>query len=678
METELEKAEVPRSEFPRAVIRFVQGTILFDAAKTAKSSGQDDAAQQRAAQAANQFYNAFLQYEGNEYARRSGLQFEEVRNWIRETFDREINIGQQSAEATERIFRRELDRAEELLRAGNTVEAERIILGALTQYPITRYTQGALNTLGRIWMDQKNFWQLMMLAEHLAEEYPDDNSVANMLLRFGRLMLDEEHEFGIEVVLGAFGRNFPGHPNAPVMLFSLGTRAQERGEMADANRFFNEVVAYHPGSQMATRVLTQRGAEALRERNFDQAVEIFAQVRDQALPGFQRAQAIRGLADAKLRSDDRERQREGLADLQALKQRLQPADDSIYYRGADAERSAALLESVRFNIALALIRMAREEGNEEYRNEAAGVLARFREDYPQSENMPGVMSSLGRIYLQQGRFDAATEMFNELSRRFPESDEGRDALFALVRAAIEEEQLEVARDAVSRMVQQPDSYSDEQIFQVSELMFRNQLSEEAMLGFELALSRPRAAENVTFRQRAMLGLGQSALAAGNTERGLEVLGEFIEEFPTNAMVVDAGMILADEYLSRDPPETARTREALQHVGRILRSRRNPADQARLDIALGRIALAEGNVGAALADFYRVGVSRPESPEHGEQVKRAIEFGLAQAEPMARGGDSDKWSLIVDLTQQFIDNFPLDRRAEQMRTLNIRAIGLAQD
>lgn len=678
METELEKAGVPRSEFPRAIIRYVQGTILFDAAKTAHQEGQADAAQQRAAQAANQFYNAFLQYEGNDYARRSGLRFEEVRNWLRETFDREINMGQQSPEATERIFRRELDRAEELLRADNATEAEQIILRALTQYPVTRYTQGALNTLGRIWMDQKNLWQLMMLSEHLADLYPDDNTVANMLLRYGRLMLDEEHEFGIEVVLGAFGRNFPGHQNAPVMLYSLGTRAEERGDMAAATRFFNEVVEYHPGNRMATRVLTMRGAEALRERNFDQAIEIFTQVRDLALPGFQRAQAMRGLADAKLRSDDLELQKEGLADLKALSDLLRPSDDSIYYRGEDAERSANLLETVRFNIALALIRMAREEGNEEYRNEAAEVLARFREDYPDSQNMPGVMSSLGRIYLQQGRFTTATEMFNELSRRFPESDEGRDALFALVRAAIEEEQVEVARDAVNRMVAQPDAYSDEQIFQVSQLMFRYELHEEALRGFELALNRPKAREDVTYRQRSLLGLGQSAIAAGNIDQGLIVLSEFIEEFPTNAMVVDAGMMIANAHIESDPPDIAKAREALQHVGRILRSRRNAADQARLDIALGRIALAEGNVGPALADFYRVGVSRPESPEHGDQVKRAIELGLAQAEPMARGGDVAKWSLIVDLTQQFIDNFPLDRRADQMRALNIRAIGLAQD
>jgi TolA-binding protein len=678
METELERAGVPRSEFPRAIIRYVQGTILFDAAKAAQREGNDEAAKQRAAQAANQFYNTFLQYEGNEYARRGGLRFEEVRQWLRETYDREINIGQQSPEATERIFRRELDRSEELLRVGNTAEAERIILAALTQYPVTRYTQGALNTLGRIWMDQKSLWQLMMLAEHLADEYPDDDTVANMLLRYGRLMLDEEHEFGIETVLGAFGRNFPGHPNAPVMLFSLGTRAQDRGDLAAANRFFDEVVQYHPGNRMATRVLTQRGAEALRARNFDEAIVIFEQVRDQALPGFQRAQAIRGLADAKLRSDDPELQRAGLQELRALKQRLQPSDDSIYYRGADAERSANLLESVRFNIAQALIRMARQEGNEEYRNEAAEVLARFREDYPRSESMPGVMSSLGRIFLQQGRFDSATEMFNELSRRFPESDEGRDALFALVRAAIEENQLDVARDAVSRMVEQPDAYTDEQIFQVSQLMYDYDLFEEARRGFELALNRPRAAENQAFRQRSLLGLGRASISAGQLERGVQVLEDFIEEFPNNAMVVDAGIMLADAYLGSEPPNPQGARTALQHVGRILRSRRNPVDQARLDIALGQIALAEGNVGSALADFYRVGVSRPESPAHGEQVKRAIELGLAQAEPMARAGETDKWSLIVDLTQQFIDNFPLDRRAEQMRSLNIRAIGLAQD
>lgn len=678
MEDELEKAGVPRSEFPRAAIRFVQGTILFDAAKKAQQEGNEEAAKQRAAQAATQFYNAFLQYEGNDYATRAGLVFEEVRSWLKETYDQEINFGQQSAAATERIFKRELDRAEALLRAGNAVEAERIILAALTTYPVTQYTQGALNTLGRIWTDQKALWQLMMLAEHLADQYPDDNTVANMILRVGRLMLDEGDTFGTETVLGAFGRNFPGHPNAPVMLFSLAAQAQERGDMASANRFYDEVVEYHPGNRMATRVLTMRGAEALRERNFDRAIEIFAQVRDQAPPGFQRAQAARGLADAKLRSEDSELQKEGLADLKALQERLQPAPDSIYYRGDDAERSANLLETVRFNIALALIRMARTEGSEDYRNEAAEALAAFRRDYPQSENMPGVMSSLGRIFLQQGRFDAATEMFNELSRQFPESEEGRDALFALVRAAIEENQLEVARDAVSRMVAQPEAYSDEQIFQVAQLMFDQNLHEEAVKGFDLALKRPKAASDETFRQRAMLGLGRSAIAAGQTDTGLEVLEKFVAEFENSSGVVDAGLMLSEGYLNREPPEADRARAALQHVGRILRSRPNKTDQARLDIALGQISLAEGNLGPALADFYRVGLSRPESPEHGEQVKRAIELGLEQAEAQAQGGDTGKWALVVDLTQQFIDNFPLDRRADQMRSLNIRAIGLAQE
>lgn len=678
IEVELERAEIPKTEFPRAIIRFVQGEILFDAAKAAHRQGDAANARSRAGQAASHFYNTFLRYEGNEYARRAGLRFEEVRAWVQETFGIELNIDQTSPQATARIFRRQLDLADELIRGGRLAEAEDMILTALSQYPRTPYTLGALNSLSRIWIEQENDWALMALADYAADLFPDDNTAANMLLRIGRRMLTTENEFGIESVLGTFGRNFPGQGNAPAMLFEIGRRAQDRGDAATAQRFFDQVIEFHPGSSVAVQVLRRRAADALRARNFEEAVKAFTIVRDQAPPGFLRAEASFGIADAKLRSEDEDMRAEGLQNMQALRTRLTPADDSIYYRGDDAARSLRLFRNVRFSLAQAMIRQAREQGSDALRDQALQELQAFREEYPGSEQDSLVMFTMGRLFLQQGNFQAATQMFEELARVHPDSDEGRDALFSLVRAALEEGQIEMAQGAVQRMVAQPQSYSTEQIFQVGQLMLNNNRYQEAFDSLSLVQDSERARTDTTFRQRLLIGLGRAAVGAGRASQAVTPLETLMRDFPNSALVVDAGVILSEAFMKLDPPDPDKAQAALGQVARIIQHRRSQVDQAKLDLAAGEVAFAQGQTGPALASFYRVGLSRPEqSEELAELVRRGIIRGIEVAQPMAEGGDTAKWGLIVDLTQQFIDHFPLDRRTSAMRSLNVRAVGLAQ-
>jgi len=677
METQLEEAGVPKSEFPRAIIRYVQGDILFTAAKTARQQGDDANARTRAGQAASHFLNTFLQYDGNEYARRSGLRYEEVRSWIREQFGIELDPVPVGAGATEQIFKRQLDLAEELVRSGRLPEAEKMILEALNQYPLTQYTIGALNTLTRIWMDLEQDWPLMALAEYAADLFPDDNTAANMLLRIGRRMLTTENEFGIETVLGTYGRRFPGQSNAPAMLFEIARQAQDRGDMATANRFYEQVVQFHPGSNIATQVLRRNAGEALRAGNYEEAVRIFGQVRDQAPPGFLRADAGFWIADASLRSDDEEMRKKGFEELLELRRLLTPSADNIYYQGQDAERSTRLLQNVRFSIAQALIRQARADGNQALRTQALRELTQFRADYPKSDQDSRVLYSLGSLYVQQGNFQEATRIFEQLSREYPDTDEGRDAQFSLVKSAIEENQIQVAQEAVRRMVSQPASYSPEQIFQVAQLMSNHKLYQEAMDSYRIVLNSDRARAEDGFRQRILIGLGKAAVGAGQSQEAIQPLEQLVKDFPNSALVVDAGVILSQAYIQSTPPDIAKANQALNQVARIISHRRNAQDQARLDLAVGEVSLAAGNQGAALAGFYRVGLSRPESPEHGELVQQGILRGIEVAQPLAEGGDKSKWGLIVDLSQQYIDHFPLGRRAESMRNLNIRALGQAQ-
>lgn len=670
MERQLEEMGVPKSEFPRALIRYVRGTVLIDVARNAHTQGNMDTARTRTGEAATQFYNAFLQYEGNEYGRRAGLRYQEIREWAQEVFDVEIGPQITDRRATERVFKRQLDLAEELLRSGRIEEAERILMDALNQYPVTQYTLGALTTLGRVWMEQEKDWELIALAQYVAELYPDDSTAANELLRWGRKMVQDENSFGIEKILGAFGRNYPGHPNAPAMLFEIARRAQDVGDMESARRFYDEVVEYHPGSAVATRVLTMQAADALRAQNFEEAVRVFTIVRDQAPPGFQRAQASFGIADAKLRSDEAEMRQEGFADMEALRQRLQPADDNILYRGDDAERSTRLLERVNFAIGQNLIRAARLDDSDELRERAIRELNAFLEAYPRSERLPLAMHGLGRVYLQQGQFDRATSTFNDLARRFPDSDVGRDALFSLVSAALEEQQVEVAREAVDRMISQPDNYEIEQIFQVATLMLDNGQYTEALRSFELVARSPRVQTDATFGMRVSNGLGRAAIGAENYERAVEVLSKLVAENPNSTLSLEASFLLSDAYIQLERFDDAD--RALRPAARLLSGRQNPVAQGRMGIAAGNVSKARGEDGVALIDYYTVALTEPMSPEHGDLVRDAIDRALQIAVPKAEGGDRPTWAMVQELATQYLGHFPLDRRAAEMRELQRRA------
>ncbi len=673
LERQMEEAGVPKSEFPRALLRYVRGLILFEAAQHAQNQGNERDARARAGQAASQLYNAFLLYEGNDYARRAGLKYEQVRVWVRDTFHIVINPGEnvRDPSARETIFKRQLDLADELVRSNQRQEAERLLLNALSQYPMTRYTLGALNSLGRIWVEEGRDWELITLAQYVADLYPDDSTAANMLLRWGQRMVQEENDFGIENVLGAFGRNFPGHPRAPAMLFEIARRAEDQGDFETARRFYDEVIEYHPGSDVATRVLTLQAADALRSENYEEAVRVFTIVRDQAPPGFQRAQATLGIADAKLRSDDIEMRQEGLADLEALRERLQPSEDSIYYRGDDAERSARLLRRVHFNIGQALIRQARLEDSDTLRERAVSELNSFLAAYPEDQDrIPLVMHGLGRVYLQQGQFDRATETFNALARDYPDSDVGRDALFSLVSAALEEEQIEVAREAVSRMIDQPDSYEPEQIFQVGTLMLENERHTEALSSFELVSRSPRVQTDPAFGLRVSLNLGRAAFGAENYERAVEVLGRLVEENPNSSLVVDAGIKLSQAHTQLEQFEEAD--RALQPVSRLLRGRQDPVGRAKLGIAAGNVSKAAGNSGVALIDYYSVALLDPVSSEHRVLIQDAIHRALEIAVAEAEAGDQAKWPMVRELAVQHMQHFPADRRHAEMQDLQRRA------
>ncbi len=680
LETEMDKIEgIPKSEYPRAMLRFIQGEIFFEGAKATHAAGDAAKSKEFVGQAAGQLYTAFLNYEGNEYARRAGLRFEELKAWVKETFN--IDLAQSTAatpQTTALAFKRQLDLSAELLRTGKTAEAEDNLLKALRAYPITPHTVSALDILSKVWLDQGQLWEAMALAEYLAQMFPDDPDAANVLLRVGKRFFDDKNVFGYETIFGAFGRQFPGNPRAPALLVELARQAGARGDLARAKEFNDEVVRLYPGSKFTTQVLTQQAVEALNAKNWPLAIELFGKVKDQAPPGFQRAQATLGLADAKLKSGVATSEKEAVEELVALRKELAPAANSIYYRGDDAPRSEKLLRDVRFLLSQILLAKARAESSAELRGMAEAELSSYLVDYPDGDKSPAVMYSLGRLLLQQGKTEGAIELFNRLGRDYPESEEGKDALYTLVKAALDENMVEVAQESVRKMLAQPEAYDIAKIFRVGQLMLTYERWQEAFDCFAITLRHPSAATDAALKQRALYSQGMASLGLKRPQAAIDAFGTLVKDFPKSSLVVDAGIALSQSHLQVDPPNLPAAEEALQAVGRILNSLTGTAakvGRTQVDVALGQIALAKEDSKTALAAFYRAGLQRPETPEHGDIVRKALRLGIAEAQRLAQAGDAKLWSLVTEFADQFVRNFPMDKDAADMRALYVKALGL---
>jgi len=675
LEESMEEQEVPKSEFPRPALRLVEGIILWDQAKSELAEGNEQQARRLGAQAAGHFYNTFLNYEGNAYADRAAMKFEELQEWVKEAFGTEIRMGEVSPRIVERMFKRQLDLSRNLFMAGQVETAEIRLLEAFGQYPDTRYTLTALDILSRIWISQEKAWELMAIAGHIADLFADDEDAARIMLRIGRTMADAENLFGVDQVLGAFGRNFPSHPSAPAMLFRIGNAAAERGERGLAMEAFDDLLELYPQSNFAVTVLQMRGDEAFAAENYDEAVTAFTKVRDQARNPLQAAFARLRIADIQVASRDEEMEAEALEALTVLRSELEDPD-SVFNEPQNQEQAQRFLRNVRYRTGQLLLRKAGREGTAEVRSRAARELNSFLEAYPDASQAPDVMFNLGRLYLQQQQFDRATQTFDDLAARYPDSDAGRDALFSLVRAALEEGQVEVAQQAVQRMVEQPTGYSVEQIFQVAQLMLNNERWTEAASAYALVTESERLDADDPLRLRSLHGKGLASKGEGDLDQAVESFQALIDDFPNSAMVFDAGISMAEAFLAMDPPQAENARQALSHPARILRGRPDKIGRVRLDIASGHVSMAEGEPGAALATWYGVGLSEPDSEELGALVRTAIQLALDRAQVEIREGNNRRWNLVIDLTNQYLNNFPMDAAASEMRSLNIRAIGNA--
>lgn len=679
MEAQMEKEGIPKSEFPRATLRYVEGLIQLDLAKKAAARNDAEAFKSNAEKALGNFFNAFLKYDGNEYGSRSALEFQELKDLIKKQTGKDVKIPPLPPKVAEQVFKRELELAAKLAESEEWASAEESLLASLNKYPNTRYTLTALDTLSKVWigMEDRDLELLSMVGylAQLSAEQPESSAPIRVTRRIAKYMDDKNDVYGREIALGTLGRSYPNDPNAPLFLFRLGQAASERGETEKAMAFYVEVIDLYPKSKFAINVMRLQAEEAMKAGKFEEAVELYEKVKARAPQGLQRVNAMYEIANAKLRIQDAEQIEEGLKELEALKEELARKPGSPYYEGELADKSADTLQKVEFRYGYELLIQASKSKDPAMRKRASEALNDFLVKYPQSKNAPQVMYNLGRLNLQQGQFEEAVKLFNDLSKKYSTHPLGKDALYSLVKAALEEEQIEVAQDAVQRMVANPESYGPKQMFQVGTLMLENERYQEAIDSFELVLKN--AGDDVTLKQHTMLKIGQAAAGAGggSLAKGAEALEELIKEYPTSRMVLDAGLALSDIYLAMEPPQPNKAAKALGESTRILKGLNNdPVKRGQIGIKLGHVAMAREKPGIALTTWYGIALFKPETDEQREVVREAMLLAMDVGEKEAAQKPAN-WKIVEELARLFNEYLPGDTLAGDMTLLEAKAASL---
>ena len=556
--------------------------------------------------------------------------------------------------------------ADELYRARNYEEARVKYLELLNTYPEASISSGALYNLAVCYAEAKDVLMVRVISRYLAERFVDEgDAVGNSLLRLGKRFTDLKKPEEAKYFYEDFSFNFVNHDKAPQVLFLLAENARKNGDTENAIRYRGIIKEKYPNDSTFQNVLNRDAYELFSAENYAEAATAYAELAKAYTPGYEKAEARFYEAFSYGKQNDF---KGALKSFNALKKDLAgTADDNPYLKSGDA-RFTALKEKIIFHFANFMSAVDKDDPlAEKLYPFAVSTYNEYLKDFPKGEFAPQSMYSRGKIELLQGKFEDATKTFNGLAADYPESSQGKSALFSLVKAAIEGGQAQVARDAVKRMLGDSKSYGANEFVRVGMFMMDNEFFDEAQQALEIVKSHPDAQDSDAILQRALFGLGRSNFEQGNCSGAITHLEEMLVKYPKSALLFDIYLLMADSFVCEE--NYSKARETLREVS-ILGSK---VDGMKADLRIAKIQVLEGEKESALASLMRIGLFGDASKK--EQVE-LIGNALSEASTLAK--ELGKFTQLKQIAEGYIASFPSGPEVSQMRKyINEANIRLAE-
>ena len=621
-----------------------------------KDASRRDEALKLLGKALGEYYNVFTQYTKSDHGPEAGARVRALEAKLRELGATvSINLGAQQAHAEAASFKL----ADDLFRARRYAEAAPEYSRIISLFPSGDAAMIALGNLTLCYANLQDDLMVKVVVTHTGDRFSDVPTAANALLRTARFYFDQTNAPMYTYVYESYLNHFPQHDQAGAVLFLLAIESKKAGNEARANQYLQRILDEHPKDAYYSRALSQMAWTHYTAREYERAVEGFKTFIQETQPSVARAQAQFALANS-LR--ELKRQADAAAEFETLIQWLGPKNNPYGVKADDIKKNAEMLEkAVFFRAVCFAMQTGDKEEVAEARTKAIRAFDQFAHAYSQSSLMPQALNWKGRILVETGQHEAATQVFADLEKRFPQSPEGKIALFSMVRSALEVKQIDRAIAGFQNMLTK--DYAADEYMRLGQLFLDNEQYPQAMEGFE----KVRAAVKDPARERALLegslyGLGQAYFEQKQYEKSAQVIEELLQNYPNTGLFYDAKFKLGTAYR-----ELGRLDEAEAVLSDVFRYARTPLLINTASFELGMIQRRNPEkLQAALASFQRVELLAPRTPELRPLIERSILEGIPLAIEIGRTTDA------IESCDTYMKLFPQGKHLEQVRAWKAEA------
>ena len=213
----------------------------------------------------------------------------------------------------------------------------------------------------------------------------------------------------------------------------------------------------------------------------------------------------------------------------------------------DAAKYKMLREAALFMVGECWSRMNRPEKNiEAYRKRAAASYEAYVKEYPEGKYAKVGYVKLGTIYTALGDMESSKGALDRLSKKFPDSDEAKNAKPRLAKSLMEMGMRREGAEIYGEMLRTDGAYSAQQYVAAGEALIEAKGFDMAGQAFEKAI-RLAGTNSLTTVAKARLGLAKTAWKQGSLPEAREALDQFLQnpKLAKNALAADAYSMMVE-------------------------------------------------------------------------------------------------------------------------------------
>lgn len=641
---------------PVASVRFLLGELYEkEVHRLREREEPEDVVIPVIAQALTEYFNVFGRYGTSEWGAEAATRGRALIELLETAYGRRANIdfGDAAPDAAQAQF----TMADDLFRQRQFARAVEEYLRILNAFPEGGPSVRALANVFLSYVNLDDQLHALMMAEYFADRFKNNETLGTAVLMGAREFAARDNNEMYERLFDLYFQGFPNHERAPQLLFEMARRRDEAGDRAGAMNYYQRIVDNFPRHRLFLRALMAMAMSAHQVEDFEKAAELFERFVAESQPGHERIRAQFLLADSHQRRGDHAKAIQAYGQLIRWQTAERPADN---IDEEVTERNARLLERALFFVGFNFGRMTEPENQvDNFRQRAIAAYEQFLRRYPQSSLAPTAMRDKGAMQLARGDSTAAAATFELLAERYPDSEEGRSALFALVSSAFDIGEREIARDAFRRMIATPEAYRPEEFTRIGQLMLDNELYADVIPAYQRVVD---TTEERAMLEVALFGLGTAHHRQGNHEQAVEVLRDLLERFPNTANFFDAQTLLARSSL-----EVGNYRAAQAALTEILRLAPDPVMNQQAQFDLGLVQERAGDKQAALASFQRIALLQD---PNDRQLRPIIERSLMESLRLMM--ELELFNDVEDVSVQYLADFPQGEQIEEVRRIRADA------